>query len=1354
MTIPTKAGIVIVAAALLWPAFTRAQVTLTDIGSTTPTPGANDISQLTGGGGNPPGLNYYWDNGRQHSTASGYTGQSFTTLSNAAGYTLTSVAIKTAGNGGSTPTRTQTFTLCIYQLSGTGLATAILVSSNTATSALTTEGDWMQWSGLGISLAPNTTYAYGFGITPGVTENWEELDTASGWPYTGGQVCEIVDAGGKVTYSSSTNTYDATFDVGLVIPAAPIANPPLESPSYANLGVLAGTSVTLTAGAVGPAPISYQWLTDGGSGTLTNIPGATGTNLAVNTTGWANGSYQYQYIATNLFGGSTSSIAIVKISSQLMVDIGTNAPTPGPIDIAQLANTIQNDDGLNYYTDGGAGHSAWCGQTFTTGTNVTGYVLNSLAWKSAGNGSSFNAYQPYDLYIYSLSPDNTTATLISSNQCYGGGVQNDWFKFVGLNVPLAPNTSYAYAFGRDSTSTGWEHIGDQDGNPYTAGQICTIPSATGGTITYGNAGSSDATFDLGLSISLAPHTIQPGYTPNVSPIYAGTPVTLQESAVGGLPLSYQWLTDNGSGGPLTAIPGATSSNLVLNTTSFSPVSYNYAVIVTNSYGASTSAVATLIFTNASQPLIVTDISPAPASEGYVGQTLALSASFTGTLPISYQWLVDTGGGPVPISGNPSAISNVLVLSNLQLTNAGAYTLTAQNSVGGPVSSSSSALTVLPDPAPPASGTYGAMVLSLNPVAYWRLNETNDPSTGILPAYDSSGNNLDGVYGQGTDNGFDGILGPQAPAFPGFETNNTAVLTVPGITNSWLTVPPLNLNTNAVTITMWINVNGNVSASAGLLMNRKGNDAAGFGFGTAANSSGMYELGYTWNTNSSATWGFHSGLYPVIGTWSFVALVVQTNQATIYLYYIDPNTGQPDLYSAVNPIAHGSEQFSGGTTWLGDDENSLTRIFYGIIDDATVFKAALTSDQILALFSKGAGISPVAPTIAAQPQSLGTYAGHTAKFTASGINGSSPISYQWLFNGIPLTNGGAISGVLTPSLTISNVTLANAGTYQLLASNFVGVTSSSNVTLIVVTPVPGSYEAAVLADNPYIFWKLNETNDPSVGGVPAYDYVHGLNGVYQTSAQNGFNSILGPQLPGFPTNDTALATFANTANSYVSASAGTLTASNLTCTMWINPSGPVENWAGLLMDRGGVGEGFGFGGLTDATGMSELGYTWNQNSSWSWDSNLFPPANQWSLVAVVIQSSQATIYLINSNGVQSAVNPVAEDSEQIGVAWHIGDDSQGSSGARTFPGSIADVAVYLSSLSVGQITSLYNAALQGAAPVNIDITSTGRGNMTISWSQGTLLQATNIAGPWVTNSAPSPYTVTETNSMMFYKIRVQ
>jgi hypothetical protein len=1349
------------AAALLLTTAAQAQVVLTDIGSTAPTPGANDISQLTipTGANSPDGLNYYFDNGTP-------PGQTFTTGSNPTGYVLTSLAMATAGNGGSLPAAGQVYLLYLYSVSG---STATLMDTFTSQAGFTfTELDWLQWTGLGVTLQPNTQYAYSFHR---VSSGWENMANVGGNLYSGGEVCLIPPAGGTMTFGSSHN-FDASFDIGLSLPAAPVPNPPVESPAYGSGGIVAGASVTLTAAAAGLTPIGYQWQTDGGSGgTLTNIPGAIGTNLVVDTTGFALGAYQYDYVATNSLGANASPTVTITIAPVAMMDIGTNAPTPGPDDISQLLNTLQADDGVNYYTDNGAGHNIWSGQSFTTGTNQNGYLLKTLAWKSAGNGNSFGNWQPYDLFFYSISADGKTATLIANYQGYGGGIENDWFQWQGLSVGLAPNTLYGYTFGRaadgPTSSTGWEHMGTQGGNPYPGGQIMNIANAStnGGPVTYGTTGNSDATFSLGLVVSQKPFASTPTYTPNINPIYGATPVTLQETGVGTPPLSFQWLTDNGTGGALVPVGGATGTSLVVNT----PITggtYNYAVIVKNSFGSSTSAPVVLNVTAASAPILVTDItpvsSPAGTNQGYVGQTMTYSAAFTGTLPITYQWYADKGSGPTAISAasNPSAVSNALVLADLQLTDAGIYYVIAHNSQGN-LQSSSSDLAVFADPAPPAAGTYGAMVLTGNPVAYWQFNETNDPSTGVLPAYDASGNNFDGVYGQYSQNGFNGVQGPQSPAFPGFAANNTALLTMIGNPSAWVTIPPLNLDTNTVTITMWINPAGTVNASSGLLMSRNSTDAAGLCFGNTTNAAGVAELGYNWNTNSAATYNFQSGLYPVVGVWSFVALVVQTNQATIYLYYIDPNTGKPDLYSAINPIAHGPETFSDATNTIGTDAyNLVSRVFNGDIDEVAVYNSALTGDQILAQFSKGAGVvGPVAASISGQPQSVGTYAGNTVNLTATGINGTSPFTYQWQRNGLNLTDGGNISGSQTASLTISNSTTLNSGTYKLLVTNPVGTTPSSNATVTVVSPVPGSYESAVIANNPYAFWKLNETSDPSVGGVVAYDLVGGPVGTYQTAAQNGFNGVVGPEspaFPGFPAINTALETFSNTANSYVTASAGSLIATNLTYAMWIKPSGPVENWAGLLMDRSGAGEGLGFGGNVDGTGMSEIGYTWNQNSTWSFNSNLFPPANQWSFVAMVIQPSQAVLYLMNASGVQSVTNATAHDSETFGIAWHIGDDLQGgTTGGRTFPGSIADVSVYLSALSSSQVSVLYDAGLGIISqPVTLHITPAGAGSVTLTWSQGTLLESTNMTGPWIPTTATTGYTVGTTNSSMFFKVLVQ
>src|SRR6187551_3455151 len=104
--------------------------------------------------------------------------------------------------------------------------------------------------------------------------------------------------------------------------------------------------------------------------------------------------------------------------------------------------------------------------------------------------------------------------------------------------------------------------------------------------------------------------------------------------------------------------------------------------------------------------------------------------------------------------------------------------------------------------------YATTALSVNPVAFWQLNETGDPSTGTLPAADSSGHGLNGTYGASSQNGFNGILAPQPSAgYTGFAVGQGALYTSASVAASPVAVPALNLNTNSVTIAMWINPYG-------------------------------------------------------------------------------------------------------------------------------------------------------------------------------------------------------------------------------------------------------------------------------------------------------------------------------------------------------------------------------------------------------------------------------------------------------------------------------------------------------------------------------------------------------------------
>ena len=57
-------------------------------------------------------------------------------------------------------------------------------------------------------------------------------------------------------------------------------------------------------------------------------------------------------------------------------------------------------------------------------------------------------------------------------------------------------------------------------------------------------------------------------------------------------------------------------------------------------------------------------------------------------------------------------------------------------------------------------------------------------------------------------------------------------------------------------------------------------------------------------------------------------------------------------------------------------------------------------------------------------------------------------------------------------------------------------------------------------------------------------------------------------------------------------------------------------------------------------------------------------------------------------------------------------------------------------------------------VQIKITSSGTGSLKLTWPQGKLLQSSSLAGPWTTNTAASPYTITPSTPQMFYKVLVQ
>jgi uncharacterized repeat protein (TIGR03803 family) len=101
---------------------------------------------------------------------------------------------------------------------------------------------------------------------------------------------------------------------------------------------------------------------------------------------------------------------------------------------------------------------------------------------------------------------------------------------------------------------------------------------------------------------------------------------------------------------------------------------------------------------------------------------------------------------------------------------------------------------------------------------------------------------------------------------------------------------------------------------------------------------------------------------------------------------------------------------------------------------TVFRLAYTS----------------APQMITQPanQTAPISGGATFSVTVAGAN---PLYYQWQRNGSNLSDNASVSGSTNRILKLSNVTVADAGTYSVVVSNALGNVTSAGGTLTVLFP---------------------------------------------------------------------------------------------------------------------------------------------------------------------------------------------------------------------------------------------------------------------------------------------------------------
>jgi len=1268
-------AVVAAATVLLWTTPTRAQVTLTDIGATAPTPGPDDITQLVPATGpnSPDGLNYYFDNSTP-------PGQTFTTGSGTSGYVLTTLAILTAGNSGQLPAAGQAYLLRIYTVSQ-GTNAALLATYTSQDGFTFTDLDWLQWTGLEVALPANMQFAYSFGRVPSGA-GWENLANVTNNPYAGGEVALIPPTGGAMTLGSS-HDYDATFDVGLTAATSLLANPPQMAPSSA---VTRGTAVTLTATAVGPGPLSYQWQTDGGSGgALTNIPTATGTTLAVDTTGLFPGFYTYDVIVSNGTSSITSPTATLSIyveAAAALADVGDTVVS-GPYDISQLV-VGPNMDGLNYYDDNGASHGGlWAGQTFTTGTNSQGYYLTSVAFETGGGGSdSTSVLMPYELFIYSVEGSEARFMAHYTNASFSFTF-GDWLEWSGFSLVLASNSTYAYGFGRSASGTGWAALNTSPGTTdlYPGGQICFIPTS-GGALTFGNTGLSDAVFDIGLQpIGVGPSPFPFANAISVSPsrtVAPSTVVTLSEVASGQAPLHYIWKTDGGSG-TLTNIPASDSTNLVVNTTGWSPGVYQFAVLVSNVFGTATSPTTTLTVLYANTTAMLSDVGasiPTPGGNDISQLTPASAANS----PDNLNYYFDNGSPPgqtFTTGSNPGGYT----LSSLAIDLAG-------NSGGLPA----------------------------------------DGQDYILRLYTVSGGNA--------------VLYAVYTSQAGFTFGTTDWLRWFGF------AVPLAANaTYAYTLARDPNGSGWDNLS-----NVGGDPFAGGEVVLIPPSGGAIVTGSSHSYDGTFVIGLALPGYPVVSPATFSPSNVVYAGSPVTLSASVSGTG-PFTYQWMSDGGTG-----GALTNIPGAISSTLAVDTTGMDGMTVAYAlsaangsGTTVGEPAYLTIVGASIPSI--SVDTTPGSAERFVGRSVTFAASFV-GTLPISYQWQVDkGTGPTN---IVGQTSASLALTNLALTDTGNYSLVATNVLGNGSSTPASLTVVLPPTGTYDRALLSYGPLAYWEFNE---PALS-TTAYDCMGGFDGTYETGCTSGVPG-LPVSLGGLPSGDFAVECVNGNVNSGVTVPALNFPATNtVTWTAWIYPSSingasttyTQAAWTGIITTRAST-----YAGGVNYNGQGMLGYTWNQNNgnTWGFVSGLVIPSNQWSFVAVALSPTNAALYLINSGGFQMTNNPIAHDAETWNGAATIGyDDIDGTTATnRTFNGVIDDVTIFTHTLTTADIQHLY-AAIPYSPPVTLNIQRSGASQIKLDWSQGTLLEAPALTGPWTTNLNSSPYIVTPTGAQKFYRVRVQ
>jgi alpha-tubulin suppressor-like RCC1 family protein len=422
-----------------------------------------------------------------------------------------------------------------------------------------------------------------------------------------------------------------------------------------------------------------------------------------------------------------------------------------------------------------------------------------------------------------------------------------------------------------------------------------------------------------------------------------------------------------------------------------------------------------------------------------GDTANFSGAASGAQPLSYQWSFNGTN----ING---ATNSILTLTNAQVSQAGSYVLLVTNNYGSAISSNAVLTVVVPAVPPTIISQTPSQVVLLGNAATFSVNASgSDPLSyfwkrdgAIIPGATNFIYTLNNAQLSDSGSKFSCLV---TNAFGSAASTNATLKIIDTIAN--------DLCSGAIIITnaSYTNVQSTLKASA--FGDPVPDCVDGFGHGV-----------------------WYQFTAPVAGL-----LVVDT-------FGSDFDTGLAIYTGSCDALTEVA---------CNDDTG-------GVTSQVTLPTTAGMTYFILAGgYSSDAGnlilhlnhLTP--PAFAVQPADQSVVTGSNASFSAT-LTGAVPMNFQWYFNGTPLMDDGIhVAGSLTSSLILSNVTTADAGSYTLAVTNFLGSTNSTAAVLTVLVPatittqpvgrsvppgLPTTFNAAASGNPaPSYQWQLNGTNIP-------------------------------------------------------------------------------------------------------------------------------------------------------------------------------------------------------------------------------------------------------------------------------------